>query len=109
MGQQPALRQVLDLSDRFLRVQCKTGRLKAGAVVFSARSVRSNTAVAVMRPYVGEIDYFAVYCPATRGIYLVPCDTSTRTLVSLRVEPAANSQNKRIRWPADYEMARFEP
>ena len=100
---------VLDLGDRFLRIQCKTGRLKLGTVEFSARSVRSNTATTLMRNYVGEVDYFAVYCPGNRGIYVVPCDETTRSNVYLRIEPAANCQNKRIRWAADYELSRFMP
>jgi PD-(D/E)XK endonuclease len=100
---------VLDLGDRFLRIQCKTGRLKNGAVEFSARSIRSNTITTLMRDYVGAIDYFAVYCPANRGVYVVPCDETTLTYVTLRVEPATNNQSKRIRWAADYELARFEP
>jgi hypothetical protein len=100
---------VLDLGDRFLRIQCKTGRLKNGAVEFSARSIRSNTITTLMRSYVGEIDYFAVYCPANRGIYVVPCDETTRNNVYLRIDAATNNQHKRIRWAAGYELARFEP
>jgi hypothetical protein len=100
---------VLDLGDRFLRVQCKTGRIKNGAVLFSARSVRCNTKRNLTREYVGEIDYFAVYCPANGGVYLVACDETTRTEVMLRIEPAANNQSKRIRWAADYHLARFAP
>lgn len=99
----------LDLGNRFLRVQCKTGRLKNGVVEFSARSIRSNTITTLMRNYVGEIDYFAVYCPASRGLYVVPCDQTTLSNVYLRVEPATNNQSKRIRWAADYELAQFEP
>ncbi len=34
---------VLDQGDRFLRIQCKTGRLRNGTVQFSPTSVRSNT------------------------------------------------------------------
>ena len=100
---------VLDLGDRFVRVQCKTGRIKNGAVLFSAKSVRCNTKRNLTREYVGEIDYFAVYCPARRAVYLVACDETTRTEVMLRIEPTANNQTKRIRWAADHELARFEP
>jgi hypothetical protein len=100
---------VLDLGDRLVRVRCKTGRLKQGTVEFSARSVRSNTVSARMRSYVGEVDYFAVYCPATREVYVVPCDTTTVSTVMLRVAPATNNQSKRIRWATEYTLARFEP
>lgn len=100
---------VLDVGDRFLRIQCKTGRLRSGTVEFSARSVRSNTAETLMRNYVGEIDYFAVYCPANRELYVVPCDETTRSNVMLRIAPATNNQSKRIRWAADYQLAGFTP
>jgi PD-(D/E)XK nuclease superfamily protein len=100
---------VLEVRDRFLRVQCKTGHVRNGTVEFSARSVRSNTKATLCRPYIGEIEYFAVYCPVTRGVYMVPCDESTRSYVMLRLEPPTNNQNKRIRWAADYEIAHFKP
>jgi hypothetical protein len=89
---------VLDLGERFLRVQCKTGRLKQGTVEFNAVSVRSNTKQVRTRSYLGEIEYFAVYCPATRCIYMVPCDGTMRGHTKLRLAPAANNQSKRIRW-----------
>jgi hypothetical protein len=100
---------VLDVGDRFLKVQCKTGRLTRGAIEFRPRSVRSNTKQVLTRAYVGEVEYFAVYCPATRGVYMVPCDTTTRSQTTLRLEPAANNQSKRIRWAADHELSRFDP
>jgi hypothetical protein len=34
---------VLDLGDKFVRAQCKTGRLRRGAVAFPTRSIRTNT------------------------------------------------------------------
>src|SRR5262249_16257884 len=51
---------------RFLRVQCKTGRIVRGALYFPTSSTlsRSRTGVkTVRRPYRGEIDLFGVYCP----------------------------------------------
>lgn len=95
---------VLDLGTRFLRVQCKTGRLRNGAVHFSAQSVRSNTKGSVRRPYHGEIDPFAVYCPETGRIYAVPVEDATATFGTLRVDPPANGQAKGVRWAADYEL-----
>jgi hypothetical protein len=100
---------LLDVRGRLLRVQCKTGRLRSGAVLFSARSVRCNTKQIITRDYVGEVDFFAVYCPETSGIYVVPCDETTRSTIALRLEPTANCQSKRIRWAADYALERFSP
>jgi PD-(D/E)XK endonuclease len=100
---------ILEVGDRFVRIQCKTGRLRHGAIRFRPQSVRCNTKQTLTRSYIGEVDYFAVYCPETKGVYVVPCDESTVTQVALRVRPAANNQSKRIRWAADYTLDRFDP
>lgn len=65
---------VIDDAKGFLRVQCKTGRLKNGGVEFRTCSTRSNTRSAMARDYVGEIDLFGVYCPENNGVYLVPSE-----------------------------------
>jgi hypothetical protein len=85
----------LDLETGFVRVQCKTGRLHAGVIRFQARSIRSNRQ---------RIDLFAVYCPHNGRVYAVPVDDATSSVATLRVEPTANSQKKRIRWAAEYEL-----
>src|SRR3982750_360455 len=61
----------LDLGARFVRVQCKTGRLRGGVIRFQARSTRSNTQGFQCRSYSGEIDVFAVYCPENGRVYAV--------------------------------------
>jgi hypothetical protein len=100
---------ILETGERLLRIQCKTGRLRDGAVVFSARSVRCNRKQIISRNYIGEVDYFAVYCPETRGVYMVPCDETMRHEVRLRVRPTINNQQTGIRWAADYTLDRFRP
>ena len=100
---------MLDLGYRFARVQCKTGRLRNGVIVFSAKSVRGNTKQILTRRYNGEVEYFAVYCPETRGVYVVPCGEATPGQFSLRVEPVSNGQSKHVRWASDHALARFEP
>jgi hypothetical protein len=94
----------LDLETGFVRVQCKTGRLHAGVIRFQARSIRSNRQRIECRSYAGEIDLFAVYCPHNGRVYAVPVDDATSSVATLRVEPTANSQKKRIRWAAEYEL-----
>jgi hypothetical protein len=95
---------VIDLDDRFLRVQCKTGRLRQGAIRYNACSAQSNTRQARTRCYTGQIDLFAVFCPDTGSIYVVPIDEATQVQGTLRIAPPANSQVRRIRWAADYEL-----
>src|SRR5262245_58170338 len=72
---------VIDDGAHLARVQCKTGRLRRGAIEFPVTSTyghHRNPATA-RRPYIGEVDYFAVYCPETAAVYLVPIgDVKTR-------------------------------
>jgi hypothetical protein len=93
---------VLDLEGRFLRAQCKTGRLRDGAVVFSTRSVQSNRRRNVTRAYYGEIEIFLVYCPETEQVYCVQVGEAGTGHMYLRVDPARNQQAHRIRWARDY-------
>ena len=95
---------VLEIGERFIRVQCKTGRLRSGVIHFNTVSVRSNTTRAIKRAYHGEADLFLVYCPDTGRVYAVDVDEAASSLGSLRVAPAVNGQAKGIRWAADYEL-----
>ena len=95
---------VLDIEGSFIRVQCKTGRLRGGCVLFSAKSVRSNTREHVQRDYKEDVEMFMVHCPETDRIYAVPIDDATRTRGTLRIDPTSNGQNKGVRWARDYEL-----
>jgi len=95
---------VLEIDGSFLRVQCKTGRLRDGCVIFHAQSVRSNMRKTVIRDYKSDVELFVVHCPDTDGIYVIPIDDATRTQGTLRISPTANGQDKRVRWARDYEL-----
>jgi len=95
---------VLDVDGVFMRVQCKTGRLRNGCVEFSAQSIRVNTKRTVRRDYRDQVEVFMVHCPETGGIYAIPVEEATRTNCTLRIEPTANCQDKGIRWARDYEL-----
>jgi hypothetical protein len=56
------------------------------------------------RGYVGEADLFLVFCPETDRIYAVPVQDAGKTGGSLRVDPTANKQMKKIVWAVDYEL-----
>ena len=89
----------IDDGDKLLRVQCKTGRLVKGAVVFPTAIIcRSNT----YRSYRGDVDYFGVYCPGTAQVYLVPIADVPERAASLRVVHPLNGQSHGIRWAKDY-------
>lgn len=87
-----------------MKIQCKTGRLREGAVRFSAQSVQSNTGRTQLKPYSGEVDWFAVYCPDNDRVYMIPADDVPSTAMYLRVEKPRNQQRKRVRWAEDYAL-----
>jgi hypothetical protein len=95
---------VLDLDGEFVRVQCKTGRLRNGAVHFNSESVRSNSKGPLRRAYDGEAEIFLVHCPDTAEIYAVPVTDAPKRGVTLRVDPTANCQSKGVRWASDYAL-----
>jgi hypothetical protein len=95
---------VLDLEGRFVRCQCKTGRLLGGVIVVSTRSVQSNTQRTVCRSYGGGADVFLVHCPGNDGLYCIPVDDAPATAMYLRVEPSLNGQKQLVRWASEYEL-----
>ncbi len=99
---------VIENDAGLFRVQCKTGRLQEGAIRFPACSSYAHhpNPKLLRRDYLGEIDFFGIYCPETRGVYLVPIeDAQIRRQGALRVSPARNNQSRRIRLAATYEIA----
>ena len=101
---------VLDDGSQLSRVQCKTGRLRDGTVRFSTASTYGHhpSPRETRRHYAGQIDAFAVYCPETEGVYLVPIDEiGARSGAYLRVTRPRNGQRERIRFASDFEIARI--
>jgi hypothetical protein len=109
LGENTRYDLVLEREAEFARVQCKTGRLRNGAVLFATCSCyghHRNPGTA-RRGYEGQVDYFAVYCPQTCGVYLVPIsEVPNRVSTALRVSPPRNNQRRFIRLAADYEIAK---
>jgi hypothetical protein len=102
---------VIDDGETLARVQCKTGRLRSGAVRFAACSSYAHhpNPKSGSRDYLGQIDFFAVYCRETTGVYLIPiADVAVRRQGALRVSPSLNGQQRRVRYAADYEIARVK-
>lgn len=91
---------VFEEGGRFYRVQCKTGRLRNGAIRFRTHSTTAGR----LTHYVDEIDYFGVYCPETGQTYLVPVGEVPVRGAHLRTEPARNGQGTGIRWAAHYAL-----
>ena len=91
---------LMDKDNQFIRIQCKTGKLKKGSVVFNNYSVTG----AGSRSYGNEVDAYGVYCPQNKKTYLVPAVDCTKSATYLRVEPAKNGMQKNIRHAEKYEI-----
>jgi hypothetical protein len=97
---------VVEVRERFLRVQCKTASLTtdrcggAGCIRFKARSgVRES------RPYRGQADLFGAYSPETGQVYVIEVDEVPETDVWLRLTPARNNNQYGIRLAEDHTLA----
>jgi hypothetical protein len=101
---------VIDDGCELRKVQCKTGRLRCGAVRWAVCSnyFHHPRPKYRSRDYRGQVDYFGVYCHETGAVYLVPIADlgNAKATASLRVEPARNGQKKLIRDAAQYEIGR---
>jgi hypothetical protein len=96
---------LLDTEQGFKRVQCKTGQLRKGVIVFSVRSVQSNTKKTYVKNYRGQIELFAVYCYETNSVYLIPIDKLVgNTTGKLRVEPKVGIGGKKSMYAEDYRL-----
>ncbi len=97
---------IADDGTRLSRIQCKTGRLRNGAVRFNSCSCHGHQRgpEQVRRPYEGEIDCFAVFCPETTGVYLVPVSLCG-VHMTLRVDEPRNNQRTGVRFARDFLIA----
>ncbi|HEY6285954.1 MAG TPA: group I intron-associated PD-(D/E)XK endonuclease [Ktedonobacteraceae bacterium] len=95
----------LEETGELVRIQCKAGRYDPikGCVYFK-NSNRSGGRSG-RRSYIGDAEYFGVYCAELNTVYLVPVDIAPyASEVSLRVQPTKNNQEKKVIWAKDYEI-----
>lgn len=93
---------VVDQDGRFIRVQCKTGKIVKGALRFPTCS--NNWRTGKTKNYRGDVEFFAVYSPELDAVYVVPVGDVGTKLGFLRIAPPGNNQVKRIRLASDYEF-----
>ena len=97
---------VMDDGEKLHRVQVKTGRIRGDVLIFNCSSTHGHRRTAIKsRPYRGEIELLAVYCPDDGKVYIVPEPELTRTVIYLRLAPPRNNMVKTIRWASHYELA----
>ncbi len=99
-----------DAEGKFWRIQCKTAwlskdratlRFNGYSLLMKGQKGRSESK---RMGYANNVDYFAVYSPDTRKVYLLPITHVKNTENCLRLIPTGNNQEKNVRWAADYEL-----
>lgn len=95
---------VVDAEGRFLRIQCKTGRLRKGVIEFNSQSQDPKNRSGRGVSYRGQIELFGVHCRDTGKVYLVPVGDVGESHGFLRVEKPRNGQVKGIRLAEKYEV-----
>jgi hypothetical protein len=95
---------MLDPGGKFVRAQCKTGRLRGGCIEFTPRSTRANRSGVFSRSYRGEVEIFLVHCPKLNRIYAVPVEETPGTFMALRLKPTRNGQARRTHPAEKYEL-----
>jgi hypothetical protein len=79
-----------------------------GIRVYSSRRTAGGVA---RRPYSArEIDAIAAYCPEVDTSYFIPFEEiDAQYGVQLRLRPAVNNQQRRVRWASQFEFAATLP
>ena len=100
---------LIDDNGDFVRVQCKTGRLRNGVVLFNTCSITyhhpgNRGTRQYMHHYRGAADVFGVYCRETGRVYVVPVEEVGVRNGFLRIAPPKNSQSKKVRWAKDFAL-----
>lgn len=90
-----------DEGGQLVRVQCKTGKVSKGRVVYNTVSLQRDNSP---KHYDDQIEFFGVYCPELDEVYLVPPGYAARGKGSLRVEPTTNNQRAGVVWAADFKI-----
>jgi hypothetical protein len=88
-----------------IRIQCKAGRYmpEIGCILF--KNFNRTGGRTGRRGYIGDAEYFGVYCEELKKTYLVPVDLVPYTgEVHLRVLPSKNNQVKKVIWAREYEI-----
>jgi hypothetical protein len=106
LGENQRYDLIADDGERLQRIQVKTGRIRNGVIVFNCCSTHGHRRNSVKtRPYTGQIELLAVYCPETEKVYILPEKELTASVAHLRLLPTRNNMKKTIRWAAEYELA----
>jgi hypothetical protein len=97
---------VIYRDEKFIRVQCKTGKIQRGALTFRTASVHKNQGnyTYLEKGYRGQADIFMVYCSEIDKFYSVPVDLVPESKCYLRLDAPKQNRQTGIRWAKDFEF-----
>lgn len=99
----------VDKKAQLVRIQCKSARLSSDKtyLLFNAYSL-GGEGRRQKRGYEGEVEYFGIYSPDTRKVYMIHIDECYVGAMSLRLmstgKQGKNQYSEGIRWAKDYEV-----
>ncbi len=98
---------VIEIADRFLRIQCKSAPLYRDVVTVRNESTRRGPNGFIRKPYTAdEVDAIAAYCSELDRCYLLPIDVvGGSRQITLRLNPTRNGQRACLHWAVDYELS----
>ncbi len=91
-----------------VRIQCKAGRYNpdTGCIVF--KNFNRSGGRGGKRSYIGDAEYFGVYCADMRKVYMIHVDECPVGETSLHLESTRkqgkNQFSTAMRWAKDYEI-----
>ena len=94
---------------QLVRIQCKSGRLsKDSTCLFFNTYNLGGEGRRQRRGYIGDAEYFGVYSPELRKVYLIHVDKCPVGNTSLRLIDTGskwkNGYSAGVRWAKDYEI-----
>lgn len=93
---------------QLVRIQCKTARLSRDktCLLFNAFNLGGEGKLQ-KRGYQGHAEYFGIYSPETKGVYLIHVNECPIGETSLRLVSTGKGRNQYsdgVRWAKDYEI-----
>lgn len=95
---------IADDGSRLLRVQVKTGRLKAGGIHATLGSSKYHRGRRECIGYGGRVEWVCIVNQATGRCYVTRPEEAQGSIV-FRLEASRNNQATGVRWAPDYELA----
>jgi hypothetical protein len=103
-GEGSAADLLAEIDGRVMRVQVKAGRLREDVIMFKTCSTDHGRGA---QPYAGRADVIAVHCRDLDTVHVVPVEELGARGAHLRVRPARNNQQRRVRLASDHTLERW--